>query len=333
MGTGTAEHTSPRLVLHQHGRFGNHLFEVMSSVYLAAALGAERIEGVSLEPLGITTGIDGPLEGFFEIPRGRQRYPVAQMLAASDASCPGVVNNGLGMHMAYIAGQRPFWQDRFDRLAVEIPAVAADEAVVVIRAGDIMSGGHRLYHPMPFAFIDAVMDDLGMRPLFVGEVAGDHPWLAELRSRYPGARFLHGRLLEDFELIRRSRVKVLAISTFAWMAGWLGPDDSQIVLPVAGLFNPDIYPAADFLPAADPRYEFRWCPPRPWLRDETDLDGFLAAFTAAAQGFPVVAPSALAGSRRPLSGAERAPATLLPASPEEWSALAGAVLGRRDAFL
>ena len=76
----------------------------------------------------------------------------------------------------------------------------------------------------------------------IGQVDDDEsPYkerIESLRKTFPYGRFIAGSVTEEFEMIRRARNKVVAISTFSWIAAWLGLDDSRIVLPVTGFLNP-----------------------------------------------------------------------------------------------
>src|SRR5215217_7235377 len=102
-----------RVVLKKHKSFGNNLIRTMSSIFLAAVLGAKKLEGVCLPDLGIATNIDEPLDDLFLIKDGHV-FPMEQILCAlMNLSLRGVVNQGFNQRLEYFSGQRDFWRAQF----------------------------------------------------------------------------------------------------------------------------------------------------------------------------------------------------------------------------
>ncbi len=127
--------------------------------------------------------------------------------------------------------------------------------VCPVRGGEIFDGRHGGYTLLPAAFYRDLAGQLGLQPVFIGQLE-DNVYVDALRRTLPDAIFAaSGGPMWDFQTIRKARNIVVPVSTFAWVAAWLS-DAQQIVLPVYGLFNPQQFTEHDLLPLADPRYTF-----------------------------------------------------------------------------
>jgi hypothetical protein len=316
-----------RVVLGKHLNFGNNVIRTMSSVFLAAVLGAKKLEGVRLPALGIATSIDEPLDELFLIKEGHV-FPMEQILCAlTNLSLRGVINNGFNQRLEYFSGQRDFWRAQFDRLAVVLPPISRSEVVVHIRAADILKPLHSSYYPLPLDFYDVIFEELGMTPVFIGQLSDDHPYLESLQSRYLSGQFIQSTPMGDFELLRRSHTKILSISSFSWLAGWLGGDDSRVVMPVGGLFNPVLRPDINLLPMDDERFQLRGFSPMEREQTEKSLDHFLEALSDASCGYPRVERSAYTIKEWGPPGVSSEPTRFaVPATAEEWNTFAGSVI-------
>jgi glycosyltransferase involved in cell wall biosynthesis len=315
---------SPRVVMGVPWKLGNELFRTMTSVYLAATIGARKLEGVRLTGLDLETTVDGPIDALFRVSGGHKLPIDAIERALKDESVEGVWNSGYGQRFEYISGQRDFWTAQCNRLSLDLPSIAANEVVVNIRAAEILKVIDRGYFPLPLDFYEIILEELGMEPVFVGQFEGTHPYLERLRARYPNARYIHGTIMEDFELLRRSHTKILSISSFSWLAGWLGADSSRVIMPVAGLFNPEASPNIDLLPVNDDRYAFRQFSPMKREREESNLMDFLDALADASAGYPLVDRAAYAIREAGPNGSSRQDS--MPQTPAEWSAFAEAII-------
>jgi hypothetical protein len=131
----------------------------------------------------------------------------------------------------------------------------SDELVISIRGGEILDGRHPDYILLPPSFYEMVIKETGLKPVFFGQIE-DNAYCLALRARFPQARFVAGQgVMHDFAMLRRSKHIVPSISTFSWLAAWLGEADT-VFMPVAGLFNPKQARAHNFLPLDDKRYRF-----------------------------------------------------------------------------
>jgi len=130
-----------------------------------------------------------------------------------------------------------------------------DELLCSIRGGEILDARHPDYVLIPPLYYADLARVSGLRPVFMGQIEGN-AYIGALRALFPEARFLPSEgAARDFARIRQARHVVPAISTFSWLAAWLGEAET-IYLPVLGLFNPLQSPGTDLLPAVDQRFRF-----------------------------------------------------------------------------
>jgi hypothetical protein len=145
------------------------------------------------------------------------------------------------------------------RIDSDVRGFGKDALVINIRGREILDGHHPEYTLIPVSFYRSLVETTGLRPVFMGQT-GPNRYADALRSAFPSAEWLDsGGALHDFELIRRSKNVVISVSTFSWLAGWLGTAD-RVVLPMTGFFNPFQTTRADLLPLDDNRYEFHLFP-------------------------------------------------------------------------
>jgi len=124
-----------------------------------------------------------------------------------------------------------------------------------IRGEDISSGMHAEYFPVPFLFYEKLIDETGLQPVFMGQLAPD-AYTDAIRERFKGARFLPAQsAIDDFSLIRKARNIGLSTSSFSWLAAWFSTCAESIYLPARGLFEPG-HPHTNLLPVGDGRYHF-----------------------------------------------------------------------------
>ncbi|MEN3235378.1 MULTISPECIES: hypothetical protein [Methylobacterium] len=150
----------------------------------------------------------------------------------------------------------------FSRPDITAPVFDGDAVVCPIRGGEILDARHPGYTVVPVDFYADVIEEMGWRPIFMGQT-DDNAYMRALKHRFPHAQIMqHQGTLEDFQIIRSATNVILSISTFAWLAAWLS-HASTIVLPVYGIFNPALFSLHDLLPLGDDRYRFYQLPPQP----------------------------------------------------------------------
>lgn len=134
------------------------------------------------------------------------------------------------------------------------------ELVCSVRGAEILTGLHKGYFPLPPGYYAKLREESGLDLVFFGQL-GDDAYSVALRAAFPDARFVPSvNQNHDFEVLRRSRNVALSISTFSWLAAWLGQAE-RIYMPVGGIFNPAHYPGLCFLPFDEPAYRYVLLPP------------------------------------------------------------------------
>jgi len=200
--------------------------------------------------------------------------------AVAEALRQGIVSHvwirSWGMRLEYYR-EPAAYAPLFQAPGIEFERVADDEILLHVRAGDIMSGFHPDYFPMPLAYYAAVIAQSGLRPVFLGELdEGPYPEL--LRLRFPEARFLpKSSQLQDFQTLRHARHVALSVSSYCWLAAWLSEEAETVHMPVCGLFG-STFGRANLVPVGDPRFRFYQVPfPDKQERDGIDLPAWLAS--------------------------------------------------------
>jgi hypothetical protein len=142
--------------------------------------------------------------------------------------------------------------------------VPDDCLLISIRGAEIMGGLHADYGPLPFSFYKQVIEESGLKPIFMGQIDDSH-YFVELRKRFPNAQFMIGTSpVSDFNTISNSRNVVCSVSTFCWLAAWMSNRTQAIYFPVAGMYNPLQRKDIDLLPLGDERYRFYLSEPSKW---------------------------------------------------------------------
>ncbi|EGF92703.1 hypothetical protein ABI_11400 [Asticcacaulis biprosthecium C19] len=241
---------------------GNQMFRYMLAVYLGNRLPGFEICGCNMPEWGLVDVIDRPdWQAPFRLPYGHK----VDIDGALRGVAPGGGHDGLNID-AFAQRMEYFGHDldRFRRIFHSDETgtpVGDDEIVVNVRTGDILAGIHPDYYPLPLDVYRHILNVTGLRPVFVGQVEAGNWYTDALRAAFPSGRFVGGQgALADFQTVRHARHKIIAISTFSWLAAWLSKDDAVIHYPVAGFLNPVQRGDVDLLPIDDPRYRLHLFP-------------------------------------------------------------------------
>jgi hypothetical protein len=253
------------------GNLGNQMIQYMVARAVADHAGPARLSAVGLPLFGLEhPPIDGDFPATEIVTSHRVEVDrLARALATGRLQRVDIRTYGQRIEN-FLPAQA--YRTVFTADARGAAGAGADELLCNIRQGDILDGHHPDYVLLPVDFYAALIDQTGLRPVFMGQLE-ESCYVAALRARFPAARFVpSGGAAVDFERIKRSRFIVPAISTFSWLAAWLS-DAARIFLPVLGLFNPAQNRGVDLLPLWDPRYAFFQFP----LHYATPVAGVAAA--------------------------------------------------------
>ncbi|MCU6665593.1 hypothetical protein [Silvania hatchlandensis] len=147
--------------------------------------------------------------------------------------------------------------------------------VINVRGAEISKGVHRNYIPIPLSFYANIIEETGLKPVFVGQL-GDDKYSTRLRDKFPNALFPKFNSWEDdFNVICSSVNVIPAISTFSWLATWLSESAKNIYFPIMGLYHPIARPDIDMLPVEDDRYHFYLSDLLEWGNPEETIDSLI----------------------------------------------------------
>lgn len=195
---------------------------------------------------------------------------------------------GFSLNMSNF-GSREECSELFQPASESPPGFGKGELVIHVRGEDILTGGHPDYGPLPIQFYIRLVEQTGLRPVFLGQIQ-EGRYLDEIRRAFPDAAIIPARdVLTDFQTMRKSKNIVLSLSSFSWLAAWFS-DAERILLPVFGFLNPRQRPDIACLPVDDSRYSYYRMPVRRWNAGPADqaalYDDCLAAEPIRAEEVP-----------------------------------------------
>lgn len=258
------------------GRLGNHMFRHLYALELTRCIGSERarVVGDGMPAWGIT--LPAPSSPTGRVCRLRGHWLPLQRLAA--LARLGRVDRfaltGWAQRLEYF-GPPARYRSLFV-CAGHFHAVAEEEILISVRAGEILWLKHPKYSVLPLSLLHGILGSERRNPVFHGQLQPG--WYTDLlRAHFPKARFLPlSDPMTDFRTLYHARRLVLSLSSFAWMAAWLSPHAERIHYPMAGLFAPSAR-GNQLAPFDDRRYVFHagslYEGPR---EDERDYQGWVS---------------------------------------------------------
>jgi hypothetical protein len=237
------------------GRFANQVIMYMAALAIAEKIGGAEICGVGFPQWNIAE-IAPPAEAQDTIIINHPDVYNLAVLAAAVKDKPSV-NIILNFHAQNIGNLLDLSRYRqiFPVLHRDVPVYDEEHLLIHIRAGDILDGAWAWFPLLPVNFIRDVVTATGKIPVFMGEL-DDGPYVRQLRAAFPAAVFLpQASLMRDFDMMRQAKNILVGISTFSWLAAWLGEAET-IHLPLTGFYNPAHMSHIDLLPVNDARYRF-----------------------------------------------------------------------------
>jgi len=256
------------------GGLGNRMFEVMLAHSLAERIPGLVVAGPRLAEWRIAPpNLPLPVR-HVKIGGHKPDVPRLAYLLAADI-IDGIETIALGCRMEMLPS-RDLAQRLFPAGLATGHRVGDDTLLIDIRGGEIFGPAHPAYRPLPIAFYERLVAETGLKPAFSGQI-GDDAYSVALRARFPTATFLPSLgPMENFATIRHARHVCIPISTFCWLAAWLGEAET-VHLPVAGMYHPRLRPDVDMLPVADPRYRFHFFKAREWKGTPEEVEEAISA--------------------------------------------------------
>jgi len=235
------------------GNLANQMIQYMVALSLASRVGRCVLSNVGLRDWNI---VHPMVAGEFRTEIVTDPQPDLEALAAAlrNGSVQRVDLCTYGQRLANFLPPA-FYRSVFVYRGPAVRGAGEDELLCSVRQGDILDAHHPDYVLIPVDFYEEVARATGLRLVFAGQLQNS-PYMAELRARFPQARFLHSRgPMADFERIRQSVNILPSVSTFAWLAAWLS-EARQIFMPVLGMLHPRQSRETNLLPLGDPRVRF-----------------------------------------------------------------------------
>jgi hypothetical protein len=242
------------------GRLANLMFQYMFAHAVKQRVPDLQISGVQIKEWGLFDDANAPVLDEIDPRRTVQlnghRFSLsklARMLNQGRIQCIELA--GWACRAEYYEDNRNLFSSLFTPPSAYAQSGYSDEHLLIhVRAEDIVAGKHPDYMPTPIPFIKAVIQETGLIPVFMGQIGED--WYSQqLRSEFTDATFIPpGAVIEDFELIRKSKNVLISVSTFSWLASWLSDTTKNIYMPILGFFNPAQRPDPNLVPKNDPRY-------------------------------------------------------------------------------
>ncbi len=245
---------------------GNHLFQLSFAFYLSELLPNSTIYHFGIPELGIPQHPDYPEVSLREVDfsiSGQDDGMLALLNSSINATGGVVSTTGLGMSTKYFQGSKDYLKSLISSKPLESESECNIDYkrnfLCHIRGSDIwerypMSTPekrvskhlnfrkhpvHPNYSALPLSLYENIANSNGKSPIFLVERANP-TWYLKLISKRFGKKSIlfSGTVERDFSLLRTSSEVVLGISTFSWMAAFLG--GAEIIhMPIRGLFDPN----------------------------------------------------------------------------------------------
>jgi hypothetical protein len=234
-----------------------------------------RVVGHSL-PQWNLVGASPPPENALSVSIGSHVVPVDQVVDfANSVDQLDIRLTSVSLRYAYYRGYLDHYRNLFRYQGESAERAGAGDLVIAIRLGDILSGWHAHYMPLPLSWYDELISQTGLNPIFVGEIGTDI-YSEALKRRFPQARFVtHADPVIDFEFMRNSVHLAISVGSFSWLASWLSRTVRTVYFPIVGILNPLARPDVDLLPVDDTRYRFFYSGMQAWCASPAQLDHIL----------------------------------------------------------
>lgn len=243
------------------GNLGNRMMQYMSASYFQNIFPGSSLANVCLPEWGIEhEDISEEILNDLKVIEINDSFiDELEVVTKIEEENPDVVYFPEYLQKIFLFGNPEFWREKFVNKENVNIKFSEDEIVVNIRTGELLKGLWQ-YPLLPVEFIEKVIKEVNLKPVFVGQIE-KNAYCDELKEIFPNARFIHHvSPLFDFEVLRRAKNSLVAISTFSFLANWLS-ESSKIILPVYGFFNfPGTDGGIDLLPMDDERFVFYLLP-------------------------------------------------------------------------
>jgi hypothetical protein len=197
----------------------------------------------------------------------------------------GIVLQGWGTRVENLIPVREEISFMLDSLTLPYIEIDQSEILISLRMLETLDPIHPDYGPLPLNFYSKILNGTGLKPVFGGQLT-ESWYLTKLESKFGDASFLPLESALAFETLRRARNKVVSVSTFSWLACYLGDSLSRIHMPLSGAFNKIQRPDWNLTPWSDTRFQFYFL--APLKRNEQLLDEYLETLQHRSLRYPEI---------------------------------------------
>lgn len=239
-----------------YGDVGNQLFQYMLALAIKFRAGVPiQITGLNIPSFGIHS--QKVRDESFSI-TVKSHNPPLDALVQLVKNVPNVdiELKCLSTRMVYYSDYLPEFRRYLKLKNMYQTGYDENHLVINVRGAEISKGVHKNYLPIPLNFYHKIINQTGLKPVFIGQL-GDDQYSTNLKKQFPDALYPKFMCWEDdFNAIRTSVNIIPAVSTFSWLASWLSETTKNIYFPIMGLYHPLARPDIDMLPVDDNRYHF-----------------------------------------------------------------------------
>jgi hypothetical protein len=244
---------------------GNQLFQLSFAHYLNQLIPDSQVYHFGIPELGIAAHPEYASIKSCEptLRLSGQDYGLGELdISALSKSTSIISTTALGMHIKYFAGSREFLRSLISndlmRHESKEKNFSSNNFICHIRGSDIWEKfpmsipgkkfqmrlllRKNLIHPdysgLPLSFYEEIANLSGKIPIFLVERASPKWYVNLIAERFgQNSIIFSGTVARDFHMMMNAPEVALGISTFSWMAAFLG--EANIVhFPMKGLFDP-----------------------------------------------------------------------------------------------
>jgi hypothetical protein len=256
-----------RFVNKKVGRFGNSLFQLFFAEYLSRKFPNLEVMNFELLEFGInqTKGYSLYLNQAPEITLTGHSISAEELGIIQSNRTSLIHSEVIGMQMRFLDSI----PNDISKLVSELRQIedqrecrTQGKVLCHIRGGDIWrklfigSPVHPDYSSLPYSYYLGIQEAEGLDLVFLLE-PGVPQWYKNGLVRKFGKNSVlpTSSVRSDFALLLKSSNLAISISSFSWMAGFLGTG-KRIHYPVHGLLSPSVRSDLDLMPIKDERYVF-----------------------------------------------------------------------------
>jgi len=240
------------ILLIPNGRTGNNLFQLAFGRYLQKQINDSNFEYPAFPELGIEATREYRKFEFrkADVTISEQDRGIEQLTSVIDSETPLVIGlEAWGMQGNYYLNSRDWLRSK---LGPEIRSPILDgknvtkKLLIHVRGGDVWAPRfrgrqfvpHEDYSALPIDYFRKVIQDSTLEPLFLVQTERTPKWyLRKIISEFGKSNIVYSSSVSnDFHLLYHAEEVALGISTFSWMAAFLGKSQ-KIYFPESGIFD------------------------------------------------------------------------------------------------